>query len=65
MNPLSAEQNHLLTPEKIYEKDKREFGMTPANLSDIRPNQIYLVKNLTFLKTVVRFKKIWVRFDVL
>lgn len=42
-------------PQKIYEKDKKEFGLTPANLSDIKSDQIYLVKNLTFLNSVVSF----------
>lgn len=54
MNPLNEAQNKLLSPQKVYGKDPKEFGLTPANLSDIRPDQIYLVKNLTFLRTVVR-----------
>ena len=55
MSPLDQNQTDRLFPQQIYSKDPNEFGLTPANLSDIRPHQVYLVKNLTFLNTVVSF----------
>lgn len=54
MSPLTPKQNKLLEANNVYSKDPKEFGQTPANLSDIRPGQVYLVKNLTALALTVK-----------
>lgn len=58
ISPLSEEQDRILNPRKVYNKDPKEYNLNQANLSDIKPDQIYLVKNLTALHEVVIAKQI-------
>lgn len=53
ISPFSEEQDRILNPRNVYNKDPKEYNLNAANLSDIKSDQIYLVKNLTALNEVV------------